>query len=62
MVLIVARGAHADILTSVTNTHLYHNLTIDASCVAFYDVKNAKLCNICEGEGVLVFTVCPPPT
>ncbi len=60
-VLMVAQGTHADIRASVTNTHLYHNLTMDASCMAFYDVKNAKLCNIYEGEGVIMFTVCPPP-
>ena len=62
MVLIVAQGAHDDIKTSVTNTHLYHNLTMDASCMAFCDVKNAKLCNIYEGEGVIMLTLCPPPT
>jgi hypothetical protein len=62
MVLVVAEGSHAEIETRVTNTNLYHNLTEDASCMAFYDVKNAKLCNIYEGEGVIMFTVCPPLT
>ena len=62
MVLVVAQGTNTDIQTIVTNTHLYHNLTMDASVMAFYDVKNAKLCNIYEGEGVIMFTVCPPPT
>jgi hypothetical protein len=62
MVLIVAEGTNTDIKTAVTNTHLYQNLTMDASCMAFYDVKNAKLCNIYEGEGVIMFTVCSPPT
>ena len=61
MVLIVAEGANTDIKTAVTNTHLYHNFTMDASVMAFYDVKNATLCNIYEGEGVIMFTVCSPP-
>jgi hypothetical protein len=61
MVLLVAEGSDAEIKTSVTNTQLYQILTEDASCMAFYDVKNAKLCNIYEGEGVIMFTVCPLP-
>ena len=61
MVLIVAEGTNTDIKTAVTNTHLYHNLTMDASVMGFYDVKNARLCNIYEGEGVIMFTVCSPP-
>ena len=60
MALMVAEGSHAEIKTSVTDTHLYHNLTEDASCMASYDAKNARLCNIYEGEGVIMFTVCPP--
>ena len=62
MVFVIAEGSHDEIRTSVTNTQLYHNLTEDASCMAFYDGKNAKLCNIYEGEGVIMFTMCPPPT
>ena len=61
MVLVVAEGSHADIETRVASTHPYHNLTEGASCMGFYDVKNAKLCNIYEGEGVIMFTVCSPP-
>ncbi len=62
MVLVVAQEANTDIQTIVTKTHLYQNLTMDASVMAFYDVKNAKLCNIYEGEGVIMFTVCSLPT
>ncbi len=61
MVLVVAQGTNNDIQTTVTNTQLYQILTMDASVMDFYDVKNAKLCNIYEGEGVIMFTVCPPP-
>ena len=60
MVLVVAEGSHAEIKTSVTGTSLYQKLTEKASCMAFYDVRNAKLCNIYEGEGVFMFTVCRP--
>ena len=53
LVLLVA---HAELRAVVTNTRLYHNLTESVSC---YDVKNARLCNICQGEGVILFTECP---
>ena len=33
-------------------TRLYKNLTDSASCMGFYDVKNAKLCTIFQGEGL----------
>ena len=61
MVTLLAEGSHAEIKASVTTTRLYKNLTEDVPCMAFYDVKNAKLCNIYEGEGVIMFTMCPPP-
>ncbi len=61
MVLIVAEGTNTDVKTAVTNTHLYHNLTMDASVMAFYDVKNARLCSIYEGEGGVMFTLCVHP-
>ena len=32
---------------------LYQNLTDAAPCMGFYDVKNAKLCNIYEGENLM---------
>ncbi len=57
MVTLLAEGSHAEIKASVTTTRLYKNLTEDVPLMAFYDVKNAKLCNIYEGEGVLMFTV-----
>ena len=56
LVLLVA---HAELKADVTNTRLYQNLTESASCMGFYDVKNAGLCNIFQGEGVILFTVCP---
>ena len=57
MVTLLAEGSHAEIKASVTTTRPYHNLTEDVSLMAFYDVKNAKLGNIYEGEGVIMFTV-----
>ena len=60
--LLFAEGSHTEIKASLTTTRLYHKLTKEVSSMAFYDVKNAKLCNIYEGEGVIMFTVCPPPT
>ena len=62
MVSLLAFGSHTEIKANVANTRLYNNLTEDVPCMAFYDVKNAKLCNIYEGEGVIMFTVCPPLT
>jgi hypothetical protein len=56
MVFVVAQGSHAEIGTLVKSTNLYQHVTEDASCMAFDDVKNAKLCNIYEGEGVIMFT------
>ena len=32
---------------------MYENLTADATCIAFYDVKNAKLCRDVEGRNPL---------
>jgi hypothetical protein len=59
LVSILAEGSHIEICTSVTNMRLYKNLTASVSCMAFYDVKNAKLCNIYEGEGYMMATVFP---
>ena len=50
LVTLVAEGAHAEINLSVTKTRLYQNLTENAACMGFYDVKNAKLCTIFQGE------------
>ena len=49
---LVAEGTHIEIKNSVTQTRLYQNLTEAATCMGFYDVKNAKLCNVFEGEGL----------
>ena len=57
LVTLIAEGTHAEIKASVTTTRLYKNLTENVPCMAFYDVKNAKLCNTYEGEGVIMFTV-----
>ena len=59
LVPIVAEGSHVEIIASVTNTLLYQNLTDAVPWMAFYDVKNAKLCNIYEGEGYMMSTVFP---
>ena len=51
MVALCANGTHVEINASVTSTRLYSNLTSAASVMGFYDVKNARVCNIYEGEG-----------
>jgi hypothetical protein len=35
----------------VIGTRLYKNLTEEAPWMGFYDVKNARLCNIYQSEG-----------
>ena len=45
-------GDHLDMQKSVTETRLYQNLTESVPLMGFYDVKNARLCNIFEGEGL----------
>ena len=50
-VALVAQLTPLEIAASVTNTRLYQNLTDAAPFMAFYDVKNAKLCSVFEGEG-----------
>ena len=51
LVAMVAEGDHVEIKNSLTSTRLYQNLTAEVPLMAFYDVKNAKLCTIFEGEG-----------
>jgi len=51
VITVLAEGTHVEIGASVTKTRLYQNLTDSVPLMAFYDVKNAKLCNIFEGEG-----------
>ena len=53
MISLVATGDHVEIRQSVTTTRLYQNLTESVPFMAFYDVKNARLCNIFEGEGLM---------
>ena len=59
LVSIVAEGSHVANIASVTNTRLYQNMFPSVSCMAVYDVKNARLCNIFEGEGYMMSTVFP---
>ena len=58
LVLLVA-GQHAELKADVANTRPDQNFTESFSCMGFYDVKNAKLCNLFQGEGVILFTGCP---
>ena len=55
LVSLCANGTATEINASVTSTRLYGNLTAAASVMGFYDVKNARLCNIYEGEGAMSF-------
>ena len=48
---LLAEGSQADIQANVTTARLYQNLTDSVPLMGFYDVKNARLCNIFEGEG-----------
>ena len=57
MVSLLAAGSHTELNASLTSTRLYKNLTEDVSLMPFYDVENARLCSIYEGEGVLMLTV-----
>ena len=50
-VSVVAQPTHGEIAACVKNTRLYQNLTDAAAFMAFYDVKNARLCSVFEGEG-----------
>ena len=52
VVLLVAEGSGADIHASVTATRLYKNLTEAATVMGYYDVKNARLCAVFEGQGL----------
>ena len=52
VVLLTAEGSGADIRASVTTTRLYKNLTEAATVMGFYDVKNARVCSVFEGQGL----------
>ena len=51
LLTLVAKGTHLEINANITSTRLYKNLTESVPLMGFYDVKNAKLCNVFEGEG-----------
>ena len=55
-VLLVAGGTHAENNLDVTNTRIYKDSPVSVPFMGFYDVKNAKLCHIFSGEGVIMFT------
>ena len=50
VVMIEAEGTHVEINATLVKTRLYHNLTDQAPVMGFYDVKNARLCNVFEGQ------------
>ena len=52
VVSLAVQGIHVEIKQEVTNTRLYQNLTEEVPFMGFYDVKNARLCSIFEGEGL----------
>ena len=53
MIFLVTEGDHLELKSSITKTRLYSNLTEEVPFMAFYDVKNARLCSVFEGEGLL---------
>ena len=52
VVLIVAEGTAVEINASLTQTRLYQNLSESSTVMGFYDIKNARLCNVFEGQGL----------
>ena len=52
LVSLVAAGSHLESKADITSTRLYQNLTGAVLLMAFYDVNNAKLSKIFEGEGL----------
>ena len=52
MVTLVAKPTHTETHANLTTTRLYQNLTDQVTSMAFYDVKNARLCNVFQGEGL----------
>ena len=52
VVMITATGTATEINATVTQTRLYQNLTDSAPVMGFYDVKNARVCNVYEGQGL----------
>ena len=54
VVSLVAEGTGVEIQATVTSTRLYKNLTEEVPFMGFYDCKNAKLCNVFEGQGARV--------
>ena len=52
MVLLVAVGNDVEVRATVTQSRMYQNLTNAAPLMGFYDVKNARLCGILQGQGL----------
>ena len=53
LVMLTADGTHEEIVNTVTSSRLYNNLANSGSrLMGFYDVKNATLCDIYEGEAL----------
>ena len=50
LVALVSHGDHAELRKDVVRTRLYQNLGEDVPLMAFYDVKNAKMCAVYQGE------------
>ena len=58
IVTLLMSGSHVEINADVTSTRLYQNMTAATRSMGFYEVKNAKLVNIYEGEGEAFPTSC----
>ena len=52
VVCFAAEGSSVAIHATLTKTRLYQNLTDAATVMGFYDVKNARLCTVFEGQGL----------
>ena len=50
VVLVIAESTDVEIYQNITQTRLYKNLGVGATVMGFYDVKNARLCNVFEGQ------------
>ena len=58
IVTLLMSGSHVEINAAVRSTRLYQNMTGEARSMGFYDVKNAKLVSVYEGEGEAFPTSC----
>ena len=50
VIVLTNDGSHEDLHRDVTTSRLFQNLTDGATCMGFYDVKNAKLVELWNGE------------